>query len=85
MFDGQFPKAAALVLTTKIDVLTFVRFPRALWRKIWSNNPLERLNERIKRRTNVVGSLPNDVAVVRHHRKMGSATHLDPVRSACGQ
>jgi putative transposase len=41
------------------------RLPHAHWRKIWSTNPLERVNKEIKRRTNVVGIFPNDAAVVR--------------------
>ena len=40
-------------------------FPQAHWRKIWSTNPLERLNGEIKRRTNVVGIFPNDAAIAR--------------------
>ena len=47
------------------DLLAFTAFPQAHWRKIWSTNPLERLNGEIKRRTNVVGIFPNDAAVVR--------------------
>ncbi len=43
----------------------FTAFPPAHWRKIWSNNPLERLNKEIKRRTNVVGIFPNDTAALR--------------------
>ena len=49
----------------KNDVLAFTAFPRAHWRKIWSNNPLERLNKEVKRRSNVVGIFPNDAAAIR--------------------
>ena len=43
----------------------YATFPRHHWRKIWSTNPLERVNKEIKRRTNVVGVFPNDDAVLR--------------------
>jgi putative transposase len=61
----RFPKAAALMADAKADVLAFAAFPRAHWRKIWSNNPLERLNKEVKRRSNVVGIFPNDAAAIR--------------------
>ena len=47
------------------DICAFASFPQAHWRKIWSTNPLERVNKEIKRRTNVVGIFPNEAAVLR--------------------
>jgi putative transposase len=61
----RFPKAADSMVTARTDVLAFATFPRAHWRKIWSNNPLERLNKEVKRRSNVVGIFPNDAAAIR--------------------
>ncbi len=63
--EGEFPKAAALMLDAKDDVLAFAAFPQKHWTKIWSNNPLERLNKEVKRRTNVIGIFPNDAAAIR--------------------
>ena len=42
---GSFPKVAAMMNEAKADVLAFTAFPRAHWQKIWSNNPIERLNK----------------------------------------
>ena len=61
----RFPKAAALMHEAKEDVLAFRHFPKDHWRKIWSTNLLERVNEEIKRRTRVVGIFPNDASITR--------------------
>lgn len=60
-----FPKIGPLMDDAKVEVLAFSAFPRAHWSKIWSTNPLERVNKEIKRRARVVGIFPNDRAVIR--------------------
>jgi len=64
-FAARFPKLGPLMDDAKAEVLAFAAFPRAHWRKIWSPNPLERVNKEIKRRSRVVGIFPNSAAVNR--------------------
>jgi len=64
-FAARFPKLGPLMDEAKAEVLAFTAFPREHWRKIWSTNPLERVNKEIKRRSRVVGIFPNNAAVIR--------------------
>jgi len=61
----RFPNAAKLMLEAREDVLAFRHFPEPHWKKVWSTNLLERVNEEIKRRTRVVGIFPNGAAITR--------------------
>jgi putative transposase len=65
MLGRQSSKVEAMLRDATEDLLAFTSFPPGHWKKIWSTNPLERLNKEVKRRTDVVGVFPNPEALLR--------------------
>lgn len=61
----RWPKAGQMLANAEEDILSYMAFPEDHWRRIYSTNPLERLNKEVKRRTNVVGIFPDQESVIR--------------------
>jgi putative transposase len=65
VMEPRWPQAAAVLAAGAQDALTYMGFPMEHWTRIFSTNPLERLNREIKRRTEVVGVFPDTASVIR--------------------
>ncbi len=77
------PEVARKLVAAEDDLLAYSAFPQAHWTKIWSNNPIERLNCELKRRTDVVQIFPNAESVIRLGGALLVAVNDEMISSGC--
>ena len=80
----KLPRVAEHLETARADVLAFAAFPKEIWRQIWSNNPNERLNREIRRRTDVVGIFPDSSAPSSPSNTTRNGLHRESTRYPLG-
>ena len=63
-FGKRFPSASGVLAKDLADCLTFYRFPQEHWKRLRTSNVIERAFREVRRRTDVVGRFPGEMAAL---------------------